>query len=311
MSDISYKYRNFYSICNSFTIYFFHCHHFCLNFIKLRSNYPSSHMKKYPFLIGLALMGLVCIKGEVVLAQQNVGIGTNTPDNSSILDLTATNKGFLVPRLTTAQRVAISAPATGLLVYDTDFDQFWYFDGSVWVPITGLPGPAGPTGPTGAAGIQGPMGPTGADGIQGPTGPQGVAGPTGPQGDPGLTGPIGPTGLQGDPGLTGPIGPTGPTGLQGDPGLTGPIGPTGPTGLQGDPGVIGPQGPTGPTGLNGTTVLGGTGTTSSIIVINGAGDIQYKNSTSQGVVLVAPGGGCWKLTVDDLGNITTQSVPCP
>jgi hypothetical protein len=298
-------------------------------------------MKKCRTFLFCAIISILFLNGEVLLAQQNVGIGTNTPDNSSILDLTATNKGLLVPRLTTVQRVAIAAPATGLLVYDTDFDQFWYFDGTVWIPITGLPGPAGPTGPTGAAGIQGPTGPAGVDGAQGPTGPQGLIGPTGPQGDPGLTGPIGPTGLQGDPGLTGPIGPTGPTGLQGDPGLTGPIGPTGlqgdpgsigptgPTGQQGDPGLtgpigptgpigltgntgaIGPTGPIGPTGANGTTVLPGSTTTSSIIVINGAGDIQYKNSTNQGVVLIAPGGGCWKLAVDNAGNLTTQSVPCP
>jgi hypothetical protein len=66
-----------------------------------------------------------------------VGIGTTTPDASSALDVTATNKGFLMPRLTTAQRTAISSPATGLQVYDTDTDTFWYYNGATWTENLG------------------------------------------------------------------------------------------------------------------------------------------------------------------------------
>jgi phosphopantothenoylcysteine synthetase/decarboxylase len=47
-----------------------------------------------------------------------VGIGTTTPDPSSILDLSATDKGLLLPRITTVQRDAISAPAKGLMIYN-------------------------------------------------------------------------------------------------------------------------------------------------------------------------------------------------
>jgi len=53
-------------------------------------------------------------------ALAQVGIGTITPDASSILDLTSTSKGLLAPRMTSAQRTAIASPATGLLVYQTD-----------------------------------------------------------------------------------------------------------------------------------------------------------------------------------------------
>ncbi|MFZ1678474.1 MAG: hypothetical protein WAT91_14435 [Saprospiraceae bacterium] len=53
-------------------------------------------------------------------AQQNVGIGTTSPSVTSILDITSTDKGVLIPRMTGAQRVAINSPATGLLVYQTD-----------------------------------------------------------------------------------------------------------------------------------------------------------------------------------------------
>ncbi len=54
------------------------------------------------------------------IGQNNTGIGTTAPHASSLLDLTSTDKGFLIPRMTGAQRTAISAPANGLLVYQTD-----------------------------------------------------------------------------------------------------------------------------------------------------------------------------------------------
>ena len=49
-------------------------------------------------------------------AQAQVGIGTASPDASAILDLTASAKGFIVPRMTSGQRDAILAPAAGLLI---------------------------------------------------------------------------------------------------------------------------------------------------------------------------------------------------
>ncbi|TDA85852.1 hypothetical protein E0702_17340, partial [Halomonas marinisediminis] len=48
-----------------------------------------------------------------------VGIGTTTPDASSALEVQSTEKGLLIPRMTSAQRTAIASPALGLLVYDT------------------------------------------------------------------------------------------------------------------------------------------------------------------------------------------------
>lgn len=66
---------------------------------------------------------------------QNVGIGTTTPDNSTILDVSSTSKGLLMPRMTSTQRKAISSPARSLMVFDTDKGCFYYFDGLVWVPM--------------------------------------------------------------------------------------------------------------------------------------------------------------------------------
>ncbi|MBN4065708.1 hypothetical protein JYT51_00070 [Candidatus Amoebophilus asiaticus] len=63
-------------------------------------------------------------------AQQNVGIGTTTPDSSALLELSATDKGMLVPRVTALQRSAIVNPANGLLVFDTDSASFWFYNAS-------------------------------------------------------------------------------------------------------------------------------------------------------------------------------------
>ena len=55
----------------------------------------------------------------VSAAQAQVGIGTETPNDAAILDITSTSKGLLLPRLTTAQRNAIVNPVAGLVIYNT------------------------------------------------------------------------------------------------------------------------------------------------------------------------------------------------
>ena len=63
-----------------------------------------------------------------------VGIGTSTPDASAALDLTSTTAGVLIPRMTNAQRQAISNPAAGLQVFVTDFDggSVMLYNGTEW-----------------------------------------------------------------------------------------------------------------------------------------------------------------------------------
>ncbi|MFH2094316.1 MAG: hypothetical protein ABIJ16_01345 [Bacteroidota bacterium] len=51
---------------------------------------------------------------------------------SAMLDVKSVTKGMLVPRMTSAQRIAITSPATGLLVYDTTVGCFYYFNGTAW-----------------------------------------------------------------------------------------------------------------------------------------------------------------------------------
>lgn len=75
-------------------------------------------------------------------SQQNVGIGTTTPNSSSILDISSSNKGLLIPRMDSAQRVNIVSPATGLLVYQTNGQNtgFYYYNGMMWVQLSDKPG---------------------------------------------------------------------------------------------------------------------------------------------------------------------------
>lgn len=80
-------------------------------------------------------VALFCASQSSVNSQ--VGIGTTTPDPSSILDITSTTKGVLSPRMTTSQRTAIVGPVKGLLVFDTSLNVFYFYNGSVWLPLEG------------------------------------------------------------------------------------------------------------------------------------------------------------------------------
>ena len=69
---------------------------------------------------------------------QNVGINSDgsSPDGSAMLDVKSNMKGMLIPRMTQAQRDAISSPATGLMIYQTDNTTgFYYYNGTAWNQI--------------------------------------------------------------------------------------------------------------------------------------------------------------------------------
>ena len=171
-----------------------------------------------------------------VLSYAQVGINTNTPDASSVLEIKSTTGGILIPRMTEAQRDAIALPASGLMIYQTnEVSGFYFYNGAGWTKIDGVAGPQGEQGP---AGPQGLAGADGEDGAQGPIGNTGPAGIQGPQGD---------QGVQGIQGETGPAGPQGLAGADGADGAQGPAGPQGETGAQG------PEGPL-VSGTNGQTL---------------------------------------------------------
>ena len=181
------------------------------------------------FLLGSIVFCAFCLS-----AQNNVGIGTTTPDNTAILDLESSDQGMLVPRMSTSNRTGIINPAEALLIYDTDFECFFFYKTATgWQDMCSN---AGPQGPAGAQGVAGPAGPAGP---QGPSGPSGVAGPVGPAG---AVGPAGPAGAVGPAGPAGAVGPVGPAGPAGPAGVAGAVGPAGPAGPAGNVGPAGPQG---------------------------------------------------------------------
>ena len=71
----------------------------------------------------------------------SIGIGTVAPNSSAALEVNSTTKGFLLPTMTQTQRNAISTPATGLLIYQSDNTPgFYYYNGSAWSAIVGAGG---------------------------------------------------------------------------------------------------------------------------------------------------------------------------
>lgn len=88
-------------------------------------------MKKINYLI----ICLVLLSTTVTTAQY--GIGTDTPSPKAILDLTSTEKGLLIPRMTSAQRDLIISPENALLIFNINNNTFEVFKSSCscWVAI--------------------------------------------------------------------------------------------------------------------------------------------------------------------------------
>lgn len=246
-------------------------------------------------------------------AQQRIGVGTLTPDQSAQLELSADDKGMLIPRMTSAQRLMIPTPTNGLLVFDVTTVGFWYFDGMQWVQPFGPTGPQGIVGMVGIDGATGPTGPTGlASNIIGPVGSVGITGPQGSQGNAGLAGPqgiVGVVGITGPVGSQGPIGSAGPQGTVGILGPTGPVGATGPQGLVGVIGIIGAQGPI---GIAGSTGPIGPPSFNTAIVLNTNGTLSITDPsstlTSTSVAWLTLGNGATNPASNFIGTTDNQDL---
>ncbi|MEM8527457.1 MAG: hypothetical protein AAGG68_22645, partial [Bacteroidota bacterium] len=68
-------------------------------------------------------------------AQVGINNDNSEPDASAMLDVKSDNKGMLVPRMSSSQRTMISNAATGLLVFDTDTESFWFKSSTVWIEL--------------------------------------------------------------------------------------------------------------------------------------------------------------------------------
>jgi hypothetical protein len=71
----------------------------------------------------------------LINSSQQVGIGSglSSVNASAQLQVDSTIKGFLPPRMTTVQKLAIATPAAGLMVYDTTLNQMSYYNGTLWI----------------------------------------------------------------------------------------------------------------------------------------------------------------------------------
>lgn len=78
-----------------------------------------------------------------LLTMAQVGVNTTSPNASSMLDITATDKGLLIPRISIPNLNAaapVTTPATSLMVYNTNATTgigFYYWDGAKWTPFAG------------------------------------------------------------------------------------------------------------------------------------------------------------------------------
>lgn len=84
------------------------------------------------------LLTIVLFLISVTVLSQNVVLSESesTADASALLDVQSSSKGVLIPRLTELQRTSITDPANGLLVYQTDAsDGFYFYDGAAWLHL--------------------------------------------------------------------------------------------------------------------------------------------------------------------------------
>lgn len=82
---------------------------------------------------------LIIVINSFSAQSQNIAItddDTYVANSSAMLDVKSVSKGLLIPRLTTAQRNGILSPALGLLVYDTNLNCFYHWNGTSWTNLT-------------------------------------------------------------------------------------------------------------------------------------------------------------------------------
>lgn len=88
-------------------------------------------MKKflYPILFFLIITSFNT-RGQFIISD-----GVSSPDSSAFLEVNSTDRGLLIPRMTSAQRDAIPSPAAGLMIYNTDTRSIEFFNSSIWINV--------------------------------------------------------------------------------------------------------------------------------------------------------------------------------
>jgi len=95
--------------------------------------------------IYIALMATAIFCSPILAGAQGLSVNTSgsPADSSAMLDIASTTQGMLVPRMTAAQRISISSPATGLLVFQTDGTAGFYYNSGTptshaWISLNAL-----------------------------------------------------------------------------------------------------------------------------------------------------------------------------
>lgn len=105
--------------------------------VTITTYYPAPYgvyreMRANQMAVGSSYRGSHLNDGTLIVSDR-LAIGTDSPSDSSALEISSASKGFLLPRMTTGQRDAIVNPALGLMIYNTvtGFPEFW--NGTKWV----------------------------------------------------------------------------------------------------------------------------------------------------------------------------------
>ncbi|WP_139925501.1 tail fiber domain-containing protein [Hymenobacter sp. DG01] len=89
----------------------------------------------FSFLVAGLLAGLSSAQAQTTPGGVRIGTA-GTPNPAAILDIDAQGKGLLIPRMDSVTRVGIATPPDGLMVFQTDGRQgFWYAAGGSWLFI--------------------------------------------------------------------------------------------------------------------------------------------------------------------------------
>src|SRR6478609_661494 len=93
--------------------------------------------KTYSLLLMIFLISQNIKAQNIFPSTGAAGIGTTTPNVSSLLEIKSTTKGLLIPRMNKTQRDAIATPATGLIIYQTNSTPgFYYYNGTAWIAVS-------------------------------------------------------------------------------------------------------------------------------------------------------------------------------
>jgi hypothetical protein len=82
--------------------------------------------------ISFLLLIILMIAGRSAMSQVSINSAGAPPAASAMLDVSSASMGILIPRMTLVERDAIGSPATGLLVYVTTDNLYYYYDGVGW-----------------------------------------------------------------------------------------------------------------------------------------------------------------------------------